>query len=343
MRLFFGLILLSFVITSALIVPFINFLYRKKFLRKKQETHDFLGVRTPIFDKYNQGKAGTPVGGGILLVIIMTVLFLLVLFFLHYYQFHISASFPLIKEISILLFTFLSFGLLGFFDDLKKIFKIERQGIFGLRLKYKFALQWFLALIVASLLYFDLGISIVNIPNFNFFDIGIFYIPLAALIIVSFANAFNITDGLDGLACGLLMIALFAFSIISFQVLDTPMTVFSAIWIGALIAFLYFNVYPARIFLGDTGAMAFGSTLAVIGLMLGKIVALTVIGGIFIVEAFFSLSQMIAKSVWGKKLFRAAPFHLWLRDRGWEEPKIVSRAWVAGIILAVFGLWLSTF
>ncbi|KUK83224.1 MAG: Phospho-N-acetylmuramoyl-pentapeptide-transferase [Microgenomates bacterium 39_6] len=343
MRLFLGLILLSFSITSGLIVPFINFLYQKKFLRKKQKTHDFLDKRTPIFDKYNQDKAGTPVGGGILLVIIITVLFLLVLLALSYYQVFISVCFSLTKEVSLILFTLISFGALGFFDDLKKIFKIERQGVFGLRLKYKFLLQWFLAFVVASLLYFDLGISIVNVPKLGVFDIGLFYIPLAAFIIVAFTNAFNITDGLDGLSCGLLLIALFAFSIISFQILDIPMMVFSAIWIGVLIAFLYFNVYPARIFLGDTGALAFGATMALIGLMLGKIIALTVIGGIFIIEVTSSLLQMLTKAIWKKKLFRAAPFHLWLRDRGWEEPKIVFRAWLVGIILAIFGLWLATF
>jgi len=343
MRLFLGLILLSFSLTSLLIIPFINFLYQKKFLRKKQNTHDFLGKRTPIFDRYNQVKAGTPVGGGILLVTIMVILFFLALATLKYYQVYISACFSLNKEIGIILFTLLSFGLLGFFDDIKKIFKIERQGIFGLRLKYKFALQWFLAFIIAGLLYFDLGISIVNVPKLGVFDIGAFYIPLAAFIIVAFTNAFNITDGLDGLSCGLLVIALFAFSIISFQILDIPLMILSAIWIGVLIAFLYFNVYPARIFLGDTGALAFGATMAVIGLMLGKIIALAVIGGIFIVEVGSSMLQMMAKTVFGKKLFRAAPFHLFLRDRGWEEPKIVSRAWLVGIILAIFGLWLATF
>ena len=343
MRLFLGLILLSFSLTGLLIIPFINFLYQKKFLRKKQNTHDFLGKRTPIFDRYNQIKAGTPVGGGILLVAIMVILFFLTLAALKYYQAYISVCFSLNKEIGIIIFTLLSFGLLGFFDDLKKIFKIERQGIFGLRLKYKFALQWFLAFIIAGLLYFDLGISIINIPKLGVFDIGAFYIPLAAFIIVAFTNAFNITDGLDGLSCGLLVIALFAFSIISFQILDIPMMIFSAIWIGALIAFLYFNVYPARIFLGDTGALAFGATMAVIGLLLGKIIALAVIGGIFIVEVGSSMLQMMAKTLFGKKLFRAAPFHLWLRDRNWEEPKIVSRAWLVGIILAIFGLWLATF
>lgn len=343
MRLFLGLILLSFLITSVLIVPFINFLYRKKFLRKKQETRDFLGGKSRLFDKYNQGKEGTPIGGGILLVGLIAILFLAVLLVLEYRQVYISACFSFGQEVGLLLFTLISFGLLGFFDDLKKIFKIERQGFFGLRLRQKLLLQIFLALIIAGVLYFSFGISIINIPKLGVFDIGAFYIPLAAFIIVAFTNAFNITDGLDGLACGLLLIALFAFSTISFQILDVPMTVFSAIWIGALIAFLYFNVFPARIFLGDTGALAFGATMAVLGLLLGKIIALAVIGGIFIVEVASSLAQMLSKSIRGKKIFRVAPFHLWLRDRGWEEPKIVFRAWLTGAILAIFGLWLATF
>ena len=113
--------------------------------------------------------------------------------------------------------------------------------------------------------------------------LGYFYIPFAAIFIVSFANAFNITDGLDGLATGLLMICLVAFGIILGGILDTPLSVFIALWIGALFAFLYFNVWPARIFLGDAGALSFGAMLAVIGLLTGSIFALVVIGGIFVI------------------------------------------------------------
>ncbi|HRR05378.1 MAG TPA: phospho-N-acetylmuramoyl-pentapeptide-transferase, partial [Candidatus Woesebacteria bacterium] len=188
-----------------------------------------------------------------------------------------------------------------------------------------------------------LGISIINIPFWGVLDLGLGYIPLAAFIIVAFTNAFNITDGLDGLACGLLLICLIAFCFLSFQIFDTPLTILTSIWIGVLIAFLYFNVYPARVFLGDTGAMAFGALMAVVGLMLGKIIALAFIGGIFILEVGSSLLQMLSKAWRGKKLFRAAPVHLWLQDRGWEEPKIVMRAWLAQLVLAIFGLWLATF
>jgi len=171
--------------------------------------------------------------------------------------------------------------------------------------------------------------------------LGWWYLPFATLVIISFANAFNITDGLDGLASGLLMIALAAFWIISASILDTPLSVFIAIWLGSLIAFLYFNIFPARIFLGDVGALSFGATMAVVGLILGKAPALVVIGGVFVVEVVSSLIQLLAKKFLHRKIISVAPFHLWLQYNGWPEPKIVMRMWVVSIILAIFGLWIA--
>jgi len=114
------------------------------------------------------------------------------------------------------------------------------------------------------------------------------------------------------------------------------------LWIGAIIAFLYFNIYPARIMMGDVGALSFGATLAVVGLLLGKIMALVIIGGIFVVEIFSSLLQLMSKKLrGGKKIFPAAPIHLWLQYRGWQEPKIVQRAMLTGIVLTLFGIWLT--
>jgi phospho-N-acetylmuramoyl-pentapeptide-transferase len=167
------------------------------------------------------------------------------------------------------------------------------------------------------------------------------YIPFATLIITAFANAFNITDGLDGLATGVLMISLAAFWIISASILDTPLSVFIALWIGGLLAFLYFNIYPARIFMGDVGALSFGATLAVVGLMLGKAPALVVIGGVFVIEVASSLIQLLGKKFLGRKILPVAPIHLWLQHRGWQEPKIVMRFWIISIIFAIFGLWIA--
>jgi phospho-N-acetylmuramoyl-pentapeptide-transferase len=341
MALYLGLLIFSFLITSILVVPFINFLYRLRFLRRQQVTKDFLGVRTKIFDRFHKHKVGTPVGGGLLVIAVVSLLYALVFPLISYFGVFISRCYPLKEELNILFFTFLSFGLLGLYDDIKKFFGFRKSGFFGLRLRHKFLIQWLLAFTVGILLYRNLGINFIHIPFLGIIKLGIWYIPLAAFVIVAFANAFNITDGLDGLASGLLTICLFAFWILASQALDTPLSVFISLWIGALLAFLYFNVYPARIFLGDVGALAFGATLGVVGLLIGKTMALVVIGGLFALEVGSSFLQMIWKKIFKRKLYSVSPFHLWLQNKGWEEPKIVFRAWLAGIVLAIFGLWLA--
>jgi phospho-N-acetylmuramoyl-pentapeptide-transferase len=341
MSLYLGLLIFSFLITSILVVPFINLLYKIRFLRQEQKTKDFLGLRTKIFDRFHKHKAGTPVGGGLLIIAVVSILYALIFPLISYFGVFISTAYPIKEELNILFFTFLSFGLLGLYDDIKKFFGFGHSAFFGLRLRHKFFIQWALAITIAVLLFNNLGVNFFYIPFFGIVHLGWWYIPFAAFVIVAFANAFNITDGLDGLASGLLTICLFAFWILSAQFLDTSLSVFISIWLGALIAFLYFNVYPARIWLGDVGALSFGATLGVVGLLIGKTMALAIIGGLFIVEAGSSLLQMIWKKFFKKKLYTVSPFHLWLQNKGWEEPKIVFRAWLAGIILAIFGLWLA--
>ncbi|MBN1263336.1 MAG: hypothetical protein JW991_03175 [Candidatus Pacebacteria bacterium] len=341
MVLYLGLLIFSFIITSVLIIPFINLLYRLKFLRRKQKTRDFLGQRTRIFDHFHSKKAGTPVGGGLLIIIVVSLLYAILFPTISYLGVYISASHPLGDELNVIFFTFLFFGLLGLYDDFKKFFGFEKKGFFGLRLREKFLIQWILALVIAFLLRFNLGIDFVHIPFLGQVQLGFWYIPFSAFIIVAFANAYNITDGLDGLSTGLLMICLFAFWLLSSAVLDTALSAFIALWLGGIIAFLYFNVYPARIWLGDVGALSFGATLAVVGLLIGKIAALGVIGGFYLLEGMTSLLQILAKKIFKKRIFTVAPFHLWLQNRGWEESKIVARAWLAGLMLAIFGLWLA--
>lgn len=339
--LYLGVLIFSFIITSVSVIPFINLLYKMKFFRRVQKTMDAEGNQTKIFDKFNNPKAGTPVGGGLLVIVLVTLLYILIYLLMDYLGVPVSTAYKIQDELNILFFTFISFGILGLYDDIKKFFGIEKSKFFGLRMRYKLIIQIVLAFIISVMLYHNLKIDIFNIPSFGVLRLGVLFIPLSTFVIVSFANAFNITDGLDGLSSGLLMIALFAFWLLSHTSLDTPLSIFLAIWIGALIAFLYFNVYPARIFLGDVGALSFGATLAVVGLLLGKILALVVIGGFFVVEISSSLLQILSKRFLKKKLFSVAPFHLWLRNLGWEEPKIVFRAWLAGIMLALLGLWLA--
>ncbi|HUV42393.1 MAG TPA: phospho-N-acetylmuramoyl-pentapeptide-transferase [Patescibacteria group bacterium] len=343
MALFLGLLIFSFVVTSIVIVPFIGFLYRLKFTRKVEAPKN---GKVPLFDKMHDWKAGTPVGGGLLIIGLVSLLYAILFPLLRYLGVYVTAVHTLRDELNIIFFSFISFGLLGFYDDFVKFFGKARKGVigrsFGLSRYVKFFIQLTLALIIASMLYFNLRIDIIHIPLTHIvFYLGWWYIPFAALVIISFVNAYNITDGLDGLAAGLLMICLFAFWILSTAVLDTTLSVFLSLWIGALIAFLYFNIYPARIWLGDSGALSFGATLAVVGLLIGKIFALVFIGGFFVGEAASSLIQIISLRVFKRRVFKIAPFHLWLQARGWEEPKIVSRAWLAGLMLAIIGIWLA--
>lgn len=341
MVLYLGLLLFSFIFTSVLIVPFIDLLYKFKFFRRRQVTRDFQGKTTPIFDHFHGAKAGTPVGGGLLIMAVVTVVYAVFFPLIDFLGVYVSAAHPIHDELNIIFFTFISFGFLGLYDDLRKFFGFKKSGFFGLRMMEKLLIQFALALIISVMLYVNLGINFFHIPFLGEVKLGWIYIPLATLTIVVFTNAFNITDGLDGLSSGLLMICLIAFWILSHTILDTVLSVFIALWLGALIAFLYFNVYPARIILGDVGALSFGATLAVVGLLLGKMVAVTLIGGIFLLEFLSSLVQIFSKRFFKRKAFTCAPFHLWLQSKGWEEPKIVMRAWLAGVMLAVFGLWLT--
>lgn len=338
-----GLVIFSFLINSILVVPFINLLYRLHLTRRKEAPKK---GKIPLFDRLHDRKAGTPVGGGILVIATVSLLFATVFPLASYLGVFVYSAYTLSRELFVIFFTFLSFGLLGLSDDLVKIFGRPRPGYagmwFGLSRRFKFLVQCLLGLGVSYVIYASLGIHILNVPFLGrVLDLGAWYIPFGAFVIVSFTNAFNITDGLDGLASGLALICLIAFGIIAAGSLDTPLSVFIALWIGSLIAFLYFNVWPARIFLGDAGALSFGATLAVVGLLTGSIIALVVIGGIFVIEILSSAIQILGWKVLKRPIFPLAPLHHSLLAIGWEEPKIVARAWLAGIMLAIFGLWLS--
>lgn len=337
-----GVLIFSFVVTSIAIVPFINLLYRMRFLRAQQETRDVFGALTPIFNSFHKSKAGVPVGGGLLVIIVVAILFASVLPILEASGITItSVHRDYGGEVNVLFFTFLSFGILGLYDDIKKFFGFEKTKVFGLRMKHKFILEILLGLAIASMLYFSLGVSFLHVPFIGTFSLGLWYIPFATFVIVAFANAVNITDGLDGLAGGTLMISLFGLWLLTASILDVPLSIFLALWIGSLVSFLYFNVYPARIFLGDVGALSFGATLAVVGLLLGKVIALVVIGFVFVFEISSSLIQLVSKKLYKRKAFPAAPAHLSLQQMGWEEPKIVQRVWLMQIMLTLFGVWLA--
>lgn len=329
-----GLLLLSFFITAVLFVPFIDFLYKLKFHRTNEQNRvDTQNHAASITAKLLSYKKKKPIGGGALIIAVTTILSL--------WSYGLLGIRAKPEELFIILFGMLSFALLGLYDDIRKNINREKIGFFWLRWRHKLVIEIILGLIVGFYFWWVLGYDFINIHWFGLLNIGVFFVPLTAFVIVAFANAYNITDGLDGLSSGVLLICLFAFSVLAAQLLHPSLVLFLMIWIGALLAFLYFNIFPARIELGDTGALAFGATLAIVGLLTGRIFALAIIGGVFIFEVLSSAMQMISKHFTGKKIMIVSPLHLWFLYRGWGEPTVVMRFWLAAILFALFGLWLG--
>ncbi|PIU68166.1 phospho-N-acetylmuramoyl-pentapeptide-transferase [candidate division WWE3 bacterium CG06_land_8_20_14_3_00_42_16] len=343
----FGILLLSFLFTGLLSIPFINLLYKLKFQRQEEHSKDILGKDTPIFARLHGWKIGTPNGGGIL-VIGSVLLFSFIFYKVTKFNFNSTSS--------ILYLTIILFGALGFYDDIQKIFGWKKTGFWGLKIRFKLLIQIVFALIISSLIYLKMGISslIIPLPQLNFLaydsmvnwqglvvNLGVFYIFFATFVIVGATNAFNITDGLDGLATGLLLVALSAFWYLAGLQNHGDVILFMAVLTGSLLAFMYFNIFPARIWLGDTGAMAFGALLAVIALVTQSVAVLPIIGGVFVVEAMSTLIQWYSKALRGKKIFLCAPLHHHFEAKGWDETKVTMRFWLAGAVLAFIGIFIA--
>jgi phospho-N-acetylmuramoyl-pentapeptide-transferase len=183
-----------------------------------------------------------------------------------------------------------------------------------------------------------LGFSSIHIPFFGMVDLGYAYIPLFVLILYSGANSVNITDGLDGLAGGLLLFQYAAYGFITYSMGLYILSAFCLIIAGALMAFLWFNIHPARVFMGDVGSLSLGATLAVIAMMTDTLLGFIVMSGIFIFETLSVIIQLVSKKFRnGKKVFRIAPFHHHLEAIGWHEVTVVMRLWLIGMVLAVVG------
>lgn len=327
-----GLVILAFTVTSIFMVPFIDLLFYLKHRFEQKNKAILKKSETPIHDQLMKADVKTPSGGGILLILVLIIL---------------SIGYALFSttvdkvSLLILLITLISFGSLGLVDDIKLIITRRKGKFLGLGRKQLLFAQFLFALIIASLLYFWGGLNNLYIAGLGNLVIDIWYIPLATFVIVAFSNAYNISDGLDGLSAGLLLICLFAFLALTARSLDLTLASFIGIWIGVLFSFLYFNVWPARIFLGDAGAFAFGATLAVVGLLTGKILALAIIGGMFVIIVGSSLIQIFSKRIFKRKILPVSPLHMYFKYIGWEEPKIVTRFWLVQGLFAIFGLWIA--
>lgn len=283
-------------------------------------------------------KRGTPTMGGLMILTSLVVSMLLWMDLSNRYTWAV-------------LFVTLGFGAIGFLDDYDKVKKRSTKGVSG---KARLAAEFLIAGI-ASYLIINMGNTHLYLPFYNgpVIDLGWFYVPFAAFTIVSFGNAVNLTDGLDGLATMPVIIACLAFFVISYLVgnakfatyLGIPhvpgageLTLICAAIIGAGLAFLWFNAPPAAVFMGDTGSLALGGALGTIAVVAHHEIVLGIVGGLFVVEALSVIIQVFFYKRTGKRVFKMAPIHHHFEQIGWSEPTVVIRFWIVAFVLALAGL-----
>ncbi len=271
----------------------------------------------------HQHKMGTPTMGGVIVILTLIIVVLLFVPYNKYVLWSLAAT--------------VGFGLIGLIDDLIKYFK---KRSLGLLTRQKLFLQIALALIVAYCVQqnTDLGTEI-YLPFFkNSIDLRIMFMPFVVLVMVSSVNAVNLTDGLDGLAAGLIIISMFSFAVIAYMQNILPMSLFSLIVALTSFGFLIYNFYPAKIFLGDVGSLALGGALASVAIFTRAELFLLIIGGVFMIETLSVILQVVSVKLRGKIIFKMSPIHHHFELSGWKEPKIIIRFWMAGLILGFVGL-----
>ncbi len=314
---------LSFLVAMIWTPLFTNFLYKYKLGKRIREDKN-----TPIFSRMHAHKAGTPTIGGVLIWITVLV---------------ITLIFNLERRATWLpLFTLVSAGLIGLVDDLMNVYGVGAHGG-GLRFRQKFPLYALVAAVGGWWFYSKLGWHTLHVPGFGDFSIGAWYIPLFILALVWAAFASNATDGLDGLAGGIFALAYGAYGVIALTQGKIELALFCGTVMGALLAFLWFNINPARFFMGDTGSMALGFTLGIIAFLTNSIVVFPIITLVFTIEGLSFLIQRFWRITFKRKLFLSSPFHHHLEAIGWPEQKIVMRFWVIGAASSVIGLAIALF
>jgi len=299
----------------------------------EREKDTFWG-ETPVFNQLHKKKEGTPTMGGF--PIWVTVSILTILFWLLSNTFdHVWSSLNFLSRGQTLLplgFLILA-GLMGMTDDVLGIFK---RG--GLTLRKRLFFYIALSLIGAWWFYFKLDRDVINVPFLGDFSVGWWYMPFFIFTIVATAFSMNETDGLDGLSGGVFLAIFGALAVIAFDQGRTDLVVFLTAIMGALLAFLWFNIYPARFFMGDTGVMALGFNVGVIALLTNTALLLPLIAIIPLVESLSVIIQTASKKLRGKKIFLSTPIHHTFEAMGWPESQITMRFWMVNAVGAIIGL-----
>ncbi|MDP2944345.1 MAG: phospho-N-acetylmuramoyl-pentapeptide-transferase, partial [bacterium] len=296
------------------------------------------GGETPIFSELHAHKEGTPTMGGVL--IWGTVLIFILGFSLLNNLFPGSIfqhlNFLSRSETLLPLGALIISALIGLFDDWLDVRGKGVLGGGGLKMRHRLLIYVLIAIAGALWFYYKLDWTVFHIPFLGNFEIGGWYIPIFIFIIVATSFSVNETDGLDGLAGGTLAIAFAAYGVIAFILGRYELATFCGVIIGALLAFLWFNIPPARFYLGDTGSMSLGVTLGIIAMLTNNSLLLIFIGLIFLLESLSVIIQVLSKKFRGRKVFLSAPIHHHYQAKGWPEAKVVMRFWViAGIGSAI--------
>ncbi len=318
-----GVFLLAMIMT-----PFYTFLaYRYKFW-KKQRTTTTTGEKLEIFNKLHaeKFKRNIPTMAGLVFVIAITLITLI---------FNLDRG-----QTWLPLAALVGGSLVGLLDDVINV-RGNGNGVAGLRSGMKFAMISAIGLTLGWFFCVKLGATAIHIPFVGDWMLGLWIIPIFAFVVVATSNAVNISDGLDGLAGGLLAVSYSTFGIIALLQGHSLLAGFCFTVVGALLAYLWFNIYPARFFMGDTGSFAFGTSLGVIAMLTNTLFLLPIIGILFVVEAGSSLTQIVSKRFFNRKIFISAPIHQHFQASGWPETKVTMRFWVIAEVASFVGILLA--
>jgi phospho-N-acetylmuramoyl-pentapeptide-transferase len=320
----------AFVLTPALT----TFLYKHKVGKQIRADGD-----TPVFTKLHAKKKGTPTMGGVL--IWFTTLSLAAIFWfldrvLGINFFH-ELNFLTRQQTLLPLGALFASAILGALDDYLGIKGIGPKGG-GLQMRYKLILYALVAFVGAYWFYYKLDFDVLRIPGFGNFEIGLWYIPLFIFVVIATSFSVNETDGLDGLAGGVMAISFFSYGLIAYLQGRYELASLAAVIAGSLLAFLWFNIYPARFIMGDTGSMSLGTVLAVMAFLTNSVVVLPIIGLVLVLETLSVIIQITSRKLTGKKIFLSAPLHHHFEAKGWPETKVTMRFWVIAAVSAVVGL-----
>lgn len=330
----FSLSSIAFLFAIAVTPLFSKFIYRYKLGKSIRSDGS-----TPVYTELHAKKQGTPTMGGILVwgtALVLASIFWLFDRVFKIEQFHIL-NFLTRRETLLPLGAMFGAALVGFLDDFMDIRGRGHLGR-GLRFRVKALLYTLVACIGAWWFYVKLGFDTVHMPFVGDIYLGLLFVPFFLLVVVGTSFAVNQTDGLDGLAGGTLSIAFFCFAIISYMQGKENLAALLGVIGGGLLAFLWFNIHPARFFMGDTGSMGLGVLLAIVAFLTNSVLLLPIIGFIFVIEAGSYILQLIWRRAFKRKLFLSSPIHHHLEAIGWPETKVTMRFWILAVVAGIIGV-----